>query len=112
MKEIPVKIGVGFADYEIGYLKPWPDDPTTFDAWLSETKGGVIDELVVNGADQWWARYLLLARYMEVLMAEIGDTEGKKRPTDRLTVTAASERLKGAAEEMEVILAAHLAEGN
>jgi hypothetical protein len=111
VKEIPVTIGVGFDDYEIGYLKPWSDDPTTFDAWLSETRG-VIDELVVNGAGQWWARYRLLARYLETLVADINGTEGRRQGADRLTVNSASERLIGTAQEMEVALAAHLAEGD
>lgn len=112
MKEIPVTIGVGFNEYEIGYLKPWSDDPTTFDAWLSETRSGVVDELVINGASQWWARYRLLARYMETLVADISGTEGRRQGADRLTVNSASERLIGTAKEMEVALAAHLAEGD
>jgi hypothetical protein len=107
VKQEPITIDVGGTDYEIGHIERWANDPDTFDGWLSETKG-ITDELVVNGADRWWATYRVLARYMETLIAEINATQGKKGGAARLNIEKASERLKGTAEEMEAILAAYL----
>lgn len=109
MRIIPIKVDIDGVGYEIGRLERWTNDPETFDGWLEETPGGVTDELVVNGATEWWARYLVLARYMETLMAEIKATDGRKQGGDFITVNGASNRLSATAEEMEVALAAHLA---
>jgi hypothetical protein len=110
VKEIPVNVTVGGYDYEIGYIKPWGDDPQNFDGWLEETSGGVVDELVVNGAPEQWTRYRVLARYTETLMAEINATEGKGRPPHAITIEHASSRLRGAAKAMNAALTAHLAD--
>lgn len=105
---IPIAINIDGTPYEIGRLEPWSDDPETFDGWLEETSGGVVDELVINGAPEWWARYRVLARYMETLMTEVNATDGRKEGTDRITVNGAVDRLCATAEEMEVALIAHL----
>lgn len=109
---IPIAIDIDGTPYEIGRLEPWSDDPETFDGWLEETSGGAVDELVINGGSEWWARYRVLARYMETLTAEINATDGRKEGIDRITVNGAVDRLRATAEEMEVALVAHLAKGD
>lgn len=111
MKIKPIAVLLNGQTYEIGRLEPWKDDPKVFDGWLEES-GGVVDDLVVNGASEHWARYLVLARYMGVLLAEIDSTESKTEGAGRLTMESAAERLTATAQGMEAALTAHLAPGN
>lgn len=106
MKIKPITIWVNDQSYEIGHTEPWGDDPTVFDGWLAESSSPV-DELVVNGASEAWARYRVLARYLETLIAEINATNGQRQPVDLITLDEASMRLASTAEAMEDALREH-----
>lgn len=108
MSITPVTILLDGQGYEVGRLESWKGNPEVFDGWLEETPGAT-DELVINGHDMYWATYLVLAQYMEVLNHEIRLTGGRKGNADRLTVESAAERLAATAEAMQAALVAHFA---
>lgn len=91
----------------IGYLEEWADDPGTFDGYL-EHPDLPADRLVVNGASETWARYLVLRAYMEARLKEIDATDGQTGGAQGHAIVGASRLLAAVAEEMEMVLLQHV----
>ena len=109
MKETPVSVIMGGQAREIGYIKAWEDDPDTFDGWLSEAFSGPMDDLVANGTSERWARYRIVAGYMEALIKKINSTGGNiASGAPRLDAMQALEHLAPTAGQMERLLNAEL----
>lgn len=105
-REIKVCPGPTSEPVTIGYLERWEDDPGTFDGWLS-TPDMPTDELVVNGAPEAWARYLVLRRYLGDRLKEIDATAGFLTKGRKEAVLHAMDLLAAVAEEMEMSLLVH-----
>lgn len=67
----PGTVRLPFSGVDVGRVERWNDDGTTWDGW-ADIPGAATEELVCNGGTRNWCVYMVVKRYQEHLITELG----------------------------------------